>query len=298
MKTALVTGGTGFTGSYVVPLLLELGWQVNCFVRPSSDKRVLAGCPVKWVAGDLDDAASLREALEPVDVLINIASLGFGHAPNIVGAALATGLQRALFISTTAIFTSLNAPSKAVRLAAEKTIAESGLDYSILRPTMIYGTSRDRNMCRLIRYLKRRPIIPIIGRGENLQQPVYVKDLARAVVNAVSTDRTIGKAYNLAGARAVTFNQIIDIVSERLKRKILKVYFPDRPVVAVLSALERRGVHFPIKAEQLLRLNEDKAFDISEAMNDFGFSPRSFENGIGEEIKAMASAGLLRSVPV
>lgn len=97
--------------------------------------------------------------------MINIASLGFGHAPNIINACQEMKIERAIFISTTGIFTKLNPDSKGIRLEAERLIKESELDYTIIRPTMIYGTPKDRNMWRLVKYLKRLPMLPILGNG-------------------------------------------------------------------------------------------------------------------------------------
>ena len=73
----------------------------------------------------------------------------------------------------------MNAKSKKVRLAAENTIETSGLKYTILRPTMIYGSPRDRNMWRLIRFMRYSPIVPIFGDGNYLQQPIFVGDVAQ-----------------------------------------------------------------------------------------------------------------------
>ena len=283
----LVTGATGFTGSYVVPLLLRQGAHVRCLVRATSNTSRLPVDQVELAVGDLSDQGSLERALRGMDALVNIASLGFGHAPNIVNATVAAGVQRAIFISTTAIFTTLNAPSKSVRLAAEEAISASGLRYTILRPTMIYGSSRDRNICRLIRYLQRWPVIPVFGRGEHLQQPVYVEDLAAAVVQSLQTQKAIGRAYNVTGAEPLTYNRIIDTVCEALGRRVRKVHLPARPLVTALGALERSPLHLPIKAEQILRLNEDKAFDSHEAIEDFGYRPRSFAEGIGLELQEM-----------
>jgi nucleoside-diphosphate-sugar epimerase len=126
----------------------------------------------------------LTSALRGVDALVNIASLGFGHAESILRSAKEAGVKRGIFISTTAIFTQLNAGSKSMRLAAEEAIQASGLDYTILRPTMIYGSPRDRNMWRLIRLLRVTPIMPIFGDGESLQQPIFVDDVAQAVLLA------------------------------------------------------------------------------------------------------------------
>ena len=145
----LVTGATGFTGSYVIPVLLEHGIQVRCYVRSSSNRGFLPASSVEWAVGDIGDEQSLSEALEGVDAFVNIASLGVGHAETIVNTS-AKQVKRAIYVSTTALFTTLPAKSKLVRLAAEDTITKSALDYTILRPTMIYGSSRDRNICRLI----------------------------------------------------------------------------------------------------------------------------------------------------
>ena len=141
-----VTGATGFTGSRVVPLLLKNGFEVRCLYRASSDRSPLNGLEVEWALGDVSDSQSLTSAMQGTDALVNIASLGFGHADSIIRAAKDAGIRRAIFISTTAIFTQLNASSKKVRVAAELAVENSGLQYTILRPTMIYGSPRDRNM--------------------------------------------------------------------------------------------------------------------------------------------------------
>jgi len=283
----LVTGATGFTGSYTVPLLLDEGFQVRCLARHPSRKNVLSDQDIEWVVGDASDQASLVRALDEIDILVNIVSLGFGHASNIVHAAVKTGVSRAIFVSTTSLFTSLNAPSKAIRQAAEQEIARSGLAYTILRPTMIYGSARDRNMCRLVRYLRRWPLIPVFGDGHSLQQPVYVGDVASSLVKVLNVAQTVGKAYNISGAAPVTYNQVIDTISELLGRKVMRVHIPVGPVLAGLTILERIRIRLPIKAEQIRRLNEDKVFDYAEASRDFGYQPLAFREGLALELKDM-----------
>ncbi|HEY8601367.1 MAG TPA: NAD-dependent epimerase/dehydratase family protein [Thermomicrobiales bacterium] len=289
----LVTGATGFTGSRVVPLLIERGYGVRCFVRPSGDRERIRVAPgaVEWAAGDLADPASLRRALTGVDALVNIASLGFGHAPGIVEAARAAGVRRAIFVGTTAIFTNLNAPSKAVRTAAEETIRESGLDWTLVRPTMIYGGPDDRNIARLIRYLRRAPVIPIFGDGRSLQQPVYVGDVARALVEALAAPVAIGQAYNVSGAAPLTYNEVIATVCAMLSRRVGVIHLPAGAIIRALGVAERLPIPLPIKAEQVLRLNEDKAFDHAPAARDMGYQPRTFREGIALQLAEM---GLVR----
>jgi nucleoside-diphosphate-sugar epimerase len=279
-----VTGGTGFTGSHVVPLLLKNGFQVRCLYRPESDRSVLSQPEVEWAVGDLSDSAGLSASMRGTDALVNVASLGFGHADSILRAAKEAGVQRAVFVSTTAIFTRLNAGSKTVRLAAETAIETSGLKYTILRPTMIYGSPRDRNMWRLIRFLRISPVIPVFGDGKYLQQPIYVGDVAQAIVSCVCNEQTIGKSYNIAGKDALTYSQVIDTVAEQLHKRVWKVHIPSVPVVSLLKFFERLHLPLPIKAEQVLRLNENKDFSYEAAERDFGFRPLSFAEGIRIEL--------------
>src|SRR6185436_2899170 len=229
-----VTGATGFTGSRVVPLLLKSGYEVRCLYRASSDRSSLYDLNIEWALGDVSDSQSLTSAMQGADALVNIASLGFGHADSIISAAKSAGIQRAVFISTTAIFTQLNAGSKKVRVAAELAIETSGLKYTILRPTMIYGSPRDRNMWRLIRFMRYSPIVPIFGDGKYLQQPIYVDDVAQAMVSCLSNDKTIGRSYNIAGQQALTYNEVIDAIAKRMNKGVWKIPMPLGPVVSLL----------------------------------------------------------------
>ena len=281
-----VTGGTGFTGSHVVPLLLENVYEVRCLYRLTSDRSVLPQPTIEWALGDVSDARALSTSMRGADVLVNIASLGFGHADSIIRAAKDAGTQRAIFVSTTAIFTQLNAQSKSIRVAAEHAIESSGLKYTILRPTMIYGGPRDRNMWRLIRFLRYSPVVPVFGDGNSLQQPIYVGDVAQAIVSCLCNDQSIGKSYNIAGKYPLTYNQVIDTIAVQMNKRLWKVHIPAAPVVNLLKFFERLHIPFLIKAEQVMRLNENKNFNYEEARRDFGFTPLSFEQGIKLELES------------
>mgnify|MGYP001113681169 CR=1 FL=1 len=283
----LVTGATGFTGSIVVPLLLAKGWEVACFLRETSDTSCLPINKVELRYGDLKDKNSLVEALEGRDVLVNIASLGFGNSSNIVEAAKESGVQRALFFSTTSIYTTLNPDSKAIRLEAERLIKESGIPYTIIRPTMIYGSSRDRNLCKFIKFIKLSPVFPVFGSGEYQLQPVFVGDLAQGVASILSTDQTIDQAYNLSGGSVLTLNQFVREISDSLGKRTWLLHLPPDPFIWFLSLLEGANLKFPLKSEQIQRFNEHKAFSHQKAYNDFGYAPRSFAEGLSIELKEM-----------
>jgi len=291
----LVTGATGFLGSHTIPKLVEdYEGKIRCFVRKTSDTRILENYSnIELAYGSFDEIETFENALEGVDTLINIASLGFGHGPAIVNACLEKGVKRAVFVSTTAMFTNLNASTKVIRQTAEKAIVDSAIAYTILRPTMIYGTDKDRNMCRLIKVLKKTPVFPIFGSGEFLQQPIHVDDLAAAIIKSYKSDATHFKAYNLSGKDEVTYNSVIDITSSLLNKKVKRLHIPIKPVLLGLNAYEKVSKKPILKAEQVLRLNEHKNFSHLEAVKDFGFNTRTFKNGIKEEIDLMRSKSLI-----
>lgn len=279
----LVTGATGFLGRHVLALR-PAGHEVEAFVRASSDlSRLPPGLRVR--KGDLGDPDSLTRALEGADAVVNLASLGFGHAPGIVEACRRVRLERALFIGTTAVFTKLPAASKAVRLEAERLVRESGLPWTLLRPTMMYGTPGDRNIWRLIRFLRWSPVAPLPGGGRGLHQPVFVEDAAKAVWAALERPAAVGKAYNLAGARALTLEEMVGTVARLLGRKVAVVPVPS--ALAVAGAALARAVPFlpRVTREQILRLGEDKTVDLGPAREGLGFEPLDFEAGVARELE-------------
>jgi nucleoside-diphosphate-sugar epimerase len=281
----LVTGGSGFLGSRVVPLLVERGHRVTALARgeaPASRVRELGALPI-W--GDLDDLPSLDQAFadSEAEALVNLASLGFGHAPGIVSATEEAGIRRAVFVSTTAVVTTLDAPSKAVRLGAERAIETSGLSWTILRPTMIYGLPGDRNMDRLLRLLRWTPVVPLPGGGSRLQQPVHVDDLARAVVAALETPTSSGRFYDVAGPEPLTLREIVQQAAAAIGRRPRLLAIPLQPAVAAARLYGRLTPRPRLKPEQLKRLSENKSFAIDQARADLGYRPRSFREGIATE---------------
>src|SRR6201996_7156210 len=215
----LVTGGSGFLGCYVLAESARRGHSCVALARSAAAARTVAARGATPLAGDLDDESALAGifAAAGCDALLNLASLGFGHAQAIVGAAIGAGLDRAVFISTTAVTTALPARSKTVRLAAERVIRASGLKWTILRPTMIYGAPGDRNLSRLLTVLARAGraldlgglavplVLPVPGGGRRLQQPVHVAARAGAVLAAVERPEAAGRCYDVAGPEPLTF---------------------------------------------------------------------------------------------
>ena len=287
----LVTGGSGFLGGYVLREAARRGHETIGLTRSTASAAVVAGRGAQPVSGDLDAADQLGAifAAARCDALVNLASLGFGHAPAIVAAAQQAGLRRAVFVSTTAVTTTLAAPSKRVRLAAEQRIRDSTLDWTILRPTMIYGAAGDRNLSRLLALLSRAPVLPVPG-GGHLQQPVHVADVAGAVLAAAERAGAAGSCYDVAGPEPLTFAELLRISARAVASRTRFIPVPVMPLVAAARGYERLSRRPKIRAEQLLRLAEDKAFAIRDAERDLDYAPRPFAAGIRAEAEAMGLA--------
>jgi uncharacterized protein YbjT (DUF2867 family) len=287
----MVTGGSGFLGGYVLREAARRGHQTVALARSEAAAAAVTALGALPVTGDLAEPPSLAAAFASTrcDVLVNLASLGFGHAPAIITAAERAGLRRAVFVSTTAVMTRLPAPSRRVRVAAEQRIRASGLDWTILRPTMIYGDPGDRNLSRLLSLLCRAPVLPVPG-GDHLQQPVHAADVASAVLAAAERPAAAGHTYDVAGPEPLTFTKLLQTSASAVASRTRFVPVPLSPVVAIARGYELLARHPKIRVEQLRRLAEDKAYAIDEAVRDLGYAPRSFAAGIHAEARAMGLA--------
>lgn len=279
----VVAGGTGFTGERVVATLARLGIKTTVVARQSSDTTGVRLLGASVATAELGDSSALMAAFRGHGVLLYVASMGFGHIPGVINAAKAAGIRRAVFVSTTAVLTSLPVRSKPIRAAAETCVRESGLDWTIIRPTMIYGSSRDRNMSRLLKHLRRWRIAPVPGRGDALQQPVHVDDVASAIVEAALRDVAIQRDYVASGAYPLTLRELIAAAGAAVGIAPVFLPLPSSLSATALRVIERTGLRLPIRAEQLDRLNEDKSFCHSAATADLGFVPRHFADGIRAE---------------
>lgn len=279
-----ITGATGFTGPFVVQALRRRfpDAKLRAVVRHTSNPQKIGVPDVATAVADLRDREGLTDAFADADTLVNIASLGFDWVENIVRSAECAGIRRAIFIGTTAILTTLPVASKAIRERGEQLVKESALEWTLLRPTMIYGTPSDRNVVRLIRFVGRLPFIPIVSPNA-LQQPVHVEDVAMAVASALASPATVGRTYNLSGNGALTLAALVGEVARALDRRVLILSVPVAPVLCGLAVWSRIA-RAPLKVEQVRRLSENKNFDHDEATRDFGFFPRTFREGIRSEV--------------
>jgi len=274
----LVTGGTSHTGCRVVRLLVERGHKVRCLVRTPRNERHLPVSKIEVVRGDLWHPETVRAAMKGIRVLVNVAHIRF--APHLIPLLKESGIGRAIFMSSTRRYTRFPCTSASQVIEGEEAIRKSGLEYTILRPTMIFGGRRDNNMTPLVNQMRRHTLFPLFGSGKNLIQPVFVRDLVEAIVYCVEHPETSGTEYTLAGAEAVSYRRALEIIAREMKIRIRLIPIPLPLCILAARIYEKISRHPRITAEQVRRFGEDKVFDIEPARKEIAFNPRSFEEGI------------------
>lgn len=239
MAVVLVTGGTGFIGSHIVKKLIGRGHQVVIMSRDPNRTagRVPEGVQVRQ--GDIRDRASLERAMVGVQAVVcavqfpnhPVENPAKGHTylavdgegtERQVAAAVAAGVKRFIYLSGAGTRPGQRAPWFLAKLRAEKAVRESGIPYTIFRPSWVYGPE-DRSLNKFVAFARFLPFIPVIGNGQTRIQPVYVEDLAEAVAISVDLPRSVNRAYELGGPQTLTMDEII--------RTMLRVMGKRRPLL-------------------------------------------------------------------
>jgi NADH dehydrogenase len=303
MKVFL-TGATGFVGREVVRQLRAAGHTARALARgpdAAHAKRLASEHGIELVRGDVIDAASLHGALAGTEAVIHLVGIisEFGrwtfesvHAEgtrNVVAAARAAGVRR--FVHMSAMGTRLGARSRyhTSKWAAEEAVRQSRMDWTIFRPSVIYGPG-DGFVNLLAGMSRFAPVVPVIGSGQNKLQPVPVEAVATCFVKALTEPRAIGETFELGGPEVLTFVEIVDAILAVTNRRRLKlrVSMPlARLQAAVLEFVFPRLLRQapPLNRQQLLMLEEDNAGDARAAVELFGLTMPPFSEGIGRFLR-------------
>lgn len=287
----LVTGITGLTGRFLFAEIRRGGMKnsLRCLVRETSDLSWMGEDRPELVYGDVGQVEDLEGGLAGVEGLIHLVNIRY--SPQVIEACRRARVRRVVFVNTTGIYSRYQAYSR-LYLDLERQILSSGLDYTIIRPTMIYGNHQDKNIHKLVKLLRRLPVFPVVGSGKARMQPIYAGDLAKVVLSAYVEPNAIRKEYNVAGKYPLPYQELLQEIARALG---VRRYFFHIPYSLALLA-GRIGDVIPnglVTYERIQRLAEDKNFDYSAAQDDLGFEPLPFVEGIRLEIEALRQAGLI-----
>jgi len=290
----LITGATGFIGRELIRRFPDKE-NICCIVR--QDSRFLSSLGIKTINCDLLNKESLMNCLKGFDTVIHLA--GIVNTPsksefkqknititkNILDACKANSIKKFIFISTAVVVSPVQGPYSQSKIEAERLVKVSGIDYVILRPSVVYGKEDTKNLAGLVNAVKKLPIIPIIGSGRQKMQPVHIKDVAQAIIKSAVKSEVRNKTYFVAGPAAVSFEQVIDLIAKHLNKHPLKIHIPTFIPVFLVKIYERVVPKPAIVNEQMARLVTDKEYDISETKKDLNFNPVAIEKGIRSVIK-------------
>jgi uncharacterized protein YbjT (DUF2867 family) len=303
-ELVFVTGASGFVGSSVISEVLERGNGVRALVhhrRPTTDGRV------EVVEGDISDPAKLERAIRGCDTVIHLVGIIFEKRSqgatfesvhvqgtrNVVDATRRAGVKR--YIHMSALGTRPDAVSRyhKTKFAAEEYVRNSGLAWTIFRPSLIHGPEGEFMQMEINWAKKKAPpflFMPYFGAGAmglggaGKVQPIYVKDVARAFAGSLTNAKTIGEVYLIGGAQQLTWSQMHQIAAEAVTGKRRWV-MPIPAWYAKLLTGILPGRLLPFNRDQVIMSQEDSTCDLSKFVDDFGWEPKGFAQAIREYVR-------------
>jgi len=166
---------------------------------------------------------------------------------------------------------------------AEAAIRESGLEYSLLRPSWIYGP-RDRSMNRFVFFCRYLPVVPVIGDGRTPVYPIYVKDVARCAAEAVKREDAKDTALDLGGPERLTMDQILHAIQSILRKRRLLLHHPAK--LMKLLSLPMQVLPQPMLSPGAIDfILQEVDLDPKPAMEYFGFPFRRLEDGLRDYLR-------------
>lgn len=286
----LVTGGSGFLGSHIVERLIEEGHGVRVLVRNvdrAQREGRLEGLPVEWAAGNVTDPASLGPPLEGVEGVVHTAAIAierggatyeevnYEGTVNVVDAAVRAGVERFINISQMGADPGLPYRFLASKGRAQAYVAESGLRWTALRPSVIFGPE-DEFANTFARLVPLTPVVfPIVGTDESRFQPVWVEDVATAVILSLSDDATVRAEFELGGPEILTLQEIERRTLEAMGARRFMVPFP-QPLLKLIVAVMEIVFPNPPVTRSLLELLQVSNVPSVNALPRFVDQPRAF----------------------
>lgn len=272
--------------------VLEHGHEVVALIR-SVEGQLLYEPRVTYVYGDITDPQSLSGVMDGYDVVIHLVGIirevskkgitmnriHVEGTRNIVTEAKKAGINRFLHMSALGAKQNSHTAYHQSKWEAEQIVRESGLSYTIFRPSVIFGEGGPGpNFVNQLRDLvKNAPIVPVIGDGSSLLQPVSIKNVADGFAKGVELKQTIGKTYELGGPEQISYLKILSLIADSLDKRLRKIHVPITLMKYIVPIMEKIP-QFPITNDQLTMLLEGNITSTAETYyKDFGIEPIPFE---------------------
>lgn len=326
MKRAFVTGASGFTGSYLCNALLEKGYSVTALVRKSSKVDHLKEKGITLVEGDLADPASIKGKIKNIDLVFNIAALYRQEVSKdmftkvhvegtraLLDESISAGVKRFIHCSTVGVQGEIKDPPaketapfnpgdhyQESKLAGEKLALayakDKKIDVVAVRPVGIYGPG-DTRFLKLFKSIYKKNF-RMIGSGKVLYHLTFVEDLAAGIILAGETPKASGQVYTIGGEEYLPLEELVKLVAKILDKPVSKLHIPLFPVYAAAFMCEiickPLKIDPPLYRRRLDFFTKDRAFDITKAKTDLGYSPKvSLQEGLTRTAEWYKEKGML-----
>ncbi|MCR4303911.1 MAG: NAD(P)-dependent oxidoreductase [Gallionella sp.] len=288
VNTAGVLGATSMVGQSLVPMLADAGWRVQAFSRQTqvSDQVGSADEPVVFRTLPATGAGSDKAGHDDVRIPDWVCLAPLWVLPEYFPMLTACQARRVVALGSTSIFTKQHSLDMNEQATAEKLrhgercfiewAEASRIKWVILRPTLIYGLGRDRNICEIAKFILRFGFFPLLGAAQGLRQPVHVEDVASACVAALQSSQAVNHAYNISGAEQLTYREMVKRIFEVTGKPERYISMPVSVFRAAIACLRLFPGFRDWTSGMAERMNSDLVFNHADATRDLGFSPRSF----------------------
>ncbi len=287
-----VTGGTGFVGRNVIRALKAAHHMVYAWVRHGSEVKLPFLDGVEIVFGDSLEPQEMRIGMEKCDAVINLVGIireyprkgitfdqtHYQSTLHTVNIAKKCGVKRFIQMSANGASDHGVSVYQTTKRRAERIVEESGLDWTIFRPSVIFGDPEGlfEFSTELAGIIRSFIIIPIFDGGKLEMDPVWVGDVADCFVKALNTPISSGKTFHLCGGRPIKFKQIVETIGKAIgKKRIVTMPIPFGLILPVASVMERFSF-FPVTSDQLLMLKQGNICKEQEFKAIFGIQPKQF----------------------
>ena len=276
MRTAVVFGASGQIGMPLLDRLRDAGWRVYAVSRS-----VRAEQPgLVWLQGDLVNVPQLPASPHAVISCGPLDLFGRWYARNPIDC------ERIVAFGSTSIEVKRGSADAEERELAARlregeralfdTAAGRGHAVTVLRPTLIYGTGRDRNLSRIARIAQRFGRVVLPREANGLRQPVHAHDLADAAFRCLDASISHGRSYDLPGGETLAYREMIARVLAALEPPARLHEVPSPLFNIVLAAAHAAGFARDFSEAAVKRMRSDLVFDAAPAQRDLGFAPRMF----------------------
>lgn len=293
METAFVTGGSSQLGQYVLQSLLS---RVRILAVVHRRKIEIPGAEMELLHGGLEEIARSPVALHRAQVVLHMAAVTHSDNPSEyfhVNAELTTQLlslcrpsQHFVYVSTVCAHPNGGAYGLSKWLA-EEAVRKSGLNYTIIRPAEIYGSTDGEGIDALIALAQKMRILPDFRwHGSIKYAPVSVEEAAQFIVEATIHRRRADQTYTICAERSCVAPEI----ARALRSSVRPLFVVPVPVMMLRAAKVLR-LPLPFKSDQIDRLVLPKTYDIALARRDYDFQPHSFLGYLARSRKITAGAG-------